>query len=92
VSSEGERLTALINELLDLAKIESGKVDWKMVELQPAALIERAVNATSALFEQKPSLKLITEVPDDLPSYHWRQGSPAAGADQPHFQCGEVYG
>jgi signal transduction histidine kinase/ligand-binding sensor domain-containing protein len=68
VSSEGERLTLLINELLDLAKIESGKVDWKMVELQPAALIERAVNATSALFEQKPSLKLVTEVPDDLPT------------------------
>ena len=67
VSSEGERLTHLINELLDLAKIESGKVDWKMEELAPAELIERAVNATSALFAQKPSLKLITEVPENLP-------------------------
>jgi signal transduction histidine kinase/ligand-binding sensor domain-containing protein len=68
IISEGERLTSLINELLDLAKIESGKVEWKMVELQPKELIERAVNATSALFEQKPSLKLITDVPEDLPN------------------------
>jgi signal transduction histidine kinase len=68
VSSEGDRLTTLINELLDLAKIESGKVEWKMVELQPKELIERAVNATSALFEQKPSLNLITDVPEDLPN------------------------
>jgi signal transduction histidine kinase len=68
VSSEGQRLTALINELLDLAKIESGKVDWKMEELNPAELIERAVNATSALFTQKPALKLITEIPEDLPT------------------------
>jgi signal transduction histidine kinase/ligand-binding sensor domain-containing protein len=67
IISEGERLTALINELLDLAKIESGKVEWKMVALKPAELIERAVNATAALLEQKPSLKLITEVPDDIP-------------------------
>jgi signal transduction histidine kinase/streptogramin lyase len=67
VESEGERLTHLINELLDLAKIESGQMEWKMEALQPADLIVQAVNATSALFEQKPSLKLITEVPDDLP-------------------------
>jgi signal transduction histidine kinase len=67
IISEGERLTTLINELLDLAKIEAGKVEWKMKELAAGELIERAVNATAALFEQKPSLKLITEVPDDLP-------------------------
>ena len=68
VVSEGHRLTTLINDLLDLAKIESGKVEWKMVELNPVELIERATNATAALFEQKPSLQLIKEIPKDLPT------------------------
>ncbi|MDW3651178.1 MAG: HAMP domain-containing sensor histidine kinase [Bacteroidia bacterium] len=67
IISEGGRLTSLINELLDLAKIESGKMDWNMDEFQPSDLIERATNATSSLFIQKPSLKLIKEIPHDLP-------------------------
>ncbi len=68
IESEGLRLTALLNDLLDLAKIESGKVDWKMAPLNPAELIERATLATSSLFEQKQNLKLIKDIPEDLPT------------------------
>ena len=67
VVTEGQRLTNLINELLDLAKIEAGKIEWKMAELQPAELISRATAATAALFEQKPELQLLKEIPKDLP-------------------------
>ncbi|MEL7121724.1 MAG: sensor histidine kinase [Bacteroidota bacterium] len=70
ITSEGERLTKLINELLDLAKIESGKVDWNMEDTNPAELIKRATTATSALFSQKPELQLIQEIPEDLPQVH----------------------
>ncbi|MEL7120980.1 MAG: two-component regulator propeller domain-containing protein, partial [Bacteroidota bacterium] len=68
VTSEGQRLTTLINDLLDLAKIESGKVEWKMEETKPSELIERATTATSALFEQKPTIQLIKEIPEELPT------------------------
>ena len=66
IVSEGERLTTLINNVLDLAKIEAGKVEWQMQPLAVAEIIERAIAATSALFEQK-SLKLIKDVADNLP-------------------------
>lgn len=67
VESEGQRLTSLINELLDLAKIESGQVEWKMERIDPGELVERAVAATTALLEEKPGLKLVRGVPNDLP-------------------------
>ncbi|MEL7121390.1 MAG: sensor histidine kinase, partial [Bacteroidota bacterium] len=67
ITSEGQRLTDLINELLDLAKIESGKVDWKIAPQQPRDLVDSAIHATTALFAEKSELELIKEIPDDLP-------------------------
>ncbi len=66
IIAEGERLTVMINDVLDLAKIEAGKVEWQMGPLSVAVIIERAVAATAALFEEK-RLMLIKEVPDGLP-------------------------
>ena len=66
IIAEGERLTALINEVLDLAKIEAGKLDWRMEPVSIKELVERAAAATSALFETK-SFKLTVDVQDDLP-------------------------
>jgi signal transduction histidine kinase/DNA-binding response OmpR family regulator/methyl-accepting chemotaxis protein len=66
IVSEGERLTTLINNVLDLAKIEAGKVDWNMEPLAMTEVVERATTATAALFEQK-GLLLIKELAVDLP-------------------------
>jgi len=64
--SEGERLTKLINDVLDIAKMEAGKVDWNMQYFLVHELIERASSATFALFEQK-GLALIIDVKEELP-------------------------
>src|SRR5690606_17930260 len=61
ILSEGERLTALINNVLDLAKIEAGKVDWRMEAVNMNKVIEHAVAATTALFVSK-SLEMVTEL------------------------------
>lgn len=53
IVSEGTRLTKLINEVLDVAKIEAGKMQWNMDILSITEVIDRAFSATSALFEQK---------------------------------------
>ena len=64
--SEGERLTNLINDVLDIAKMEAGKIDWKMQYFSVHDLIERATSATMSLFEQK-RLRRIIDVEEDLP-------------------------
>jgi signal transduction histidine kinase len=66
IVTEGQRLTTLINNVLDLAKIEAGKVDWNMQPLAIAEVIERATAATAALFKQK-GLQLLKDMPPDLP-------------------------
>ena len=66
VVSEGERLTNLINDVLDLAKIESGKMEWNMRPVFLQDVINRGIAATSTLFEQK-GLKLAKNIPEDLP-------------------------
>lgn len=66
IIAEGERLTALINNVLDLAKIEAGKVEWQMESISIQEIIERAATATAALFEAKP-FRLTVDAQDDLP-------------------------
>jgi Na+/proline symporter/nitrogen-specific signal transduction histidine kinase len=50
---ETERLTRLINEVLDLAKIESGRADWFMENIDLTEIIKEAVASTSQIFREK---------------------------------------
>ncbi len=50
---ESERLTRLINQVLDLAKLESGAAEWQNVTLDLREIVDAAVNATSQLFKAK---------------------------------------
>jgi PAS domain S-box-containing protein len=66
IIAEGERLTSLINNVLDLAKIEAGKIEWNMQPVSIQEIIDRATAATSSLFETKP-FKLTADVQEGLP-------------------------
>ncbi len=53
VVSETERLTRLINEVLDLAKIEAGRMDWHMERIDMRPIIEDAIAAVSQLLHER---------------------------------------
>ncbi|HYN91606.1 MAG TPA: sensor histidine kinase [Thermoleophilaceae bacterium] len=50
VIEEIERLTRLINQVLDLSKIESGRADWQIAEVDLREVIEDCAAATAQLF------------------------------------------
>ncbi|MGM3309130.1 ATP-binding response regulator, partial [Anabaena sp. WFMT] len=66
IVSEAERLTSLINDVLDIAKMEAGKVEWQMQPLDPSELLDWATKSTAGLFETN-GLKLVSEIEPGLP-------------------------
>ncbi|MDE2368896.1 MAG: histidine kinase [Burkholderiales bacterium] len=53
VVAETERLSRLVNQVLDMAKIESGNADWRSVEVDLAALLDQALATTAELFRER---------------------------------------
>ena len=66
IVSEAERLTSLINDVLDIAKMEAGRVEWQIQPTDPVQILKQAIAATSSLFE-KNNLKLIQDFRPGLP-------------------------
>jgi Na+/proline symporter/nitrogen-specific signal transduction histidine kinase len=53
ITRESERLTRLINQVLDLAKLESGAAEWHTDAIDMREVIEDAIAATSELFRER---------------------------------------
>src|SRR5258708_6602690 len=51
VIKESERLTRLINQVLDLAKLESGLAEWRTADVDLREIVGDAVSATSQIFK-----------------------------------------
>ncbi|QLA21471.1 response regulator [Desulfolutivibrio sulfoxidireducens] len=68
IVSEGIRLTELVNDVLDIAKMESGKIEWDLRPVTIAAVVARSVSSTSALVEQK-GLTLTVDVSPGVPRF-----------------------
>ncbi|NDZ18506.1 histidine kinase [Variovorax sp. WS11] len=66
VVAETERLTRLVNQVLDMAKIESGAAEWRSTEVDLCALARQAVQTTQELFRERGATVAL-HLPDALP-------------------------
>jgi Na+/proline symporter/signal transduction histidine kinase len=53
IVAEGERLSRLVNQVLDMAKIESGHAQWATSDIDLPELLGRAAQAVAELFREK---------------------------------------
>jgi len=66
IIKESERLTRLINQVLDLAKIESGNAEWHPEEIDVREVMEDARATMAQLFEER-GVALEVTLPASLP-------------------------
>jgi signal transduction histidine kinase len=66
ITAESERLTRLVNDVLDVTKIESGEMDWRDDTVNLTALLEQCARAFAPLVD-KAGLSFRQEVAGHLP-------------------------
>jgi PAS domain S-box-containing protein len=67
IHGSGRHLLNLINDILDLAKIEAGQMDLVKEEVEVTPLIKDLVNTSRILLQDKP-VELVMDVEENLPS------------------------
>jgi signal transduction histidine kinase len=66
INEESDRLTRLINDFLDISKIQAGRMQWKTEELSVTDAINSAVNTARPLID-KEKLTVTVNAEADLP-------------------------
>jgi hypothetical protein len=66
VIKETERLTRLINQILDVSKLESDRAEWHESLVDMRDVIEDTIAATSQLFKER-DVRLVKRLPEAVP-------------------------
>ena len=64
IVGEADRLTRLINQILDFAKLESGRVEWQIEQLDLRELLDHTAASMGQLFRER-SAEFILQLPED---------------------------
>lgn len=67
VRGEATRLGRLVNDLLDLNKIESGRMQWRDAPVTVQVLLRDARDLAAGLLEGKPEVTLAVDIQPDMP-------------------------
>jgi PAS domain S-box-containing protein len=65
VQSNSDRLVALINDMLDISRIESGRIVLSLDDVHVASIVERTLTTLRPVFSEK-GLNLQTEIDEEL--------------------------
>jgi len=66
IVSETERLSRLVNQVLDMAKIESGHAEWHTETINMADLVSQAVVTTAEMFRER-QIEVALSLPETSP-------------------------
>jgi len=66
ITRETERLTRLINQVLDMAKISSGRADWQMTRVDVREVVADTLARMSQVFKEK-GVHLVEQLPEATP-------------------------
>jgi signal transduction histidine kinase len=67
MEGEGDRLTRMVSDILDLSKIESGKMEWRNEIVHIGDCVGMAANSLSGQLESKPDIALERHIEPELP-------------------------
>jgi signal transduction histidine kinase/CheY-like chemotaxis protein len=66
IYNSGQHLLSLINDILDLSKIEAGKLELAISDVNLVDMINSVMSTAAGLVKDK-SIKLLTNIPEQLP-------------------------
>ncbi|MBN2501809.1 MAG: GAF domain-containing protein [Anaerolineales bacterium] len=66
IHASGQHLLRMINDILDLSKIEAGKMELSIEEVDIGEIIKSALSTATGLVKEKP-IQLRKNVPEELP-------------------------
>ena len=67
IVAETERLSRLVNQVLDMAKIESGHAQWHSADVDLRVLLAQAVQTTAEMFRERGTT-VVLDAPDAVAS------------------------
>ncbi|MDP3824198.1 MAG: sensor histidine kinase [Burkholderiales bacterium] len=67
INAETERLSRLVNQVLDMAKIEAGHAQWHSSDVDLRALLTQAVQTTAEMFRERGAAVTL-ELPEAVPT------------------------
>ena len=69
INGETDRLSRLINDILDLTKIEAGKLSWHITKVSLGDIIQTSVSGIQSLADNK-SILIKVGLPESLPPFY----------------------
>jgi len=67
IYNSGQHLLGLINDILDLARIEAGKMELNFEEVKLSEMVNSVLSTAKGLVKEKP-IQLVSKVPPDMPT------------------------